>query len=120
MTLWVTQFWQDLVYGFRFMRRSLASSATAIKLHAIGIGINAAMFSVVNKVLLEPLPFPASERLVQLFVGSPMGRILVTSASQVHRLARAERCVSTRRGIQFGGAGYDLDRRLAGDGSGDP
>jgi len=69
----------DIAYGFRSMRRNVVASTTAIVVLALGIGANAAVFSVVNKVLLEPLPYPAADRLVQIFCGSPMGPVLVTS-----------------------------------------
>jgi ABC-type antimicrobial peptide transport system permease subunit len=70
---------QDIAYGVRSMRRNLVVSTTAIVVLALGIGANAAVFSVVNRVLLEPLPYPGADRLVQIFCGSPMGQVLVTS-----------------------------------------
>ena len=73
------QLLQDLRYGVRSMRRSLMSTSTAVVVLALGVGANAAVFSVVNKVLLEPLPFPAPNRLVQIFCASPRGPVLVTS-----------------------------------------
>lgn len=69
----------DIIYGFRSMRRNVVSSTTAIVVLALGIGATTAVFSVVNRVLLEPLPYPAAHRLVQIFCGSPMGPVLVTS-----------------------------------------
>lgn len=57
---------QDARYGFRAMRRSPAFSLVVILTFALGVGVNAAIFSVVNTVLLKPLPYPASERLVVL------------------------------------------------------
>ena len=74
-----SQFAGDLTYGLRSMRRAAMSSAIAIVVLALGVGANAAVFSVINKVLLEPLPYPASDRLVQVFCDSPMGRVLVAS-----------------------------------------
>jgi len=70
---------QDVAYALRTMRRNPASTATAILVLAIGIGPNAAMFSIVNKVLLEPLPYPSPDRLLQLIVASPMGNATLTS-----------------------------------------
>jgi putative ABC transport system permease protein len=57
---------KDIRYGFRAMRRSPAFSLVVILTFALGVGINTAIFSVVHAVLLKPLPYPASERLVRL------------------------------------------------------
>ena len=61
------------------MRRTVVSSATAIVVLALGVDANAAVVSVINKVLLEPLPYPAPDRLLQIFCASPMGPALAAS-----------------------------------------
>lgn len=55
---------QDLRYGARLVRRNPVFATTVIIVLAIGIGANAAMFSLINSVLLRPLPYKDSDRLV--------------------------------------------------------
>src|SRR5689334_15076129 len=67
----MTTFLQDIRYAIRTLRRSAALSLVIVVSLAIGIGANTAIFSVVNALLLKPLPYPDPDRLAVLWLRSP-------------------------------------------------
>ncbi len=60
-------FWQDLRYGARLLARFPGVTAAALLALALGTGVNTALFSIVNTVLLQPLPFPDADELIQVW-----------------------------------------------------
>ena len=67
----MTDFLQDIRYALRTFKRSAGLTFVVVASLAIGIGANTAVFSVVNALLLKPLPYPEPDRLTVLWLRSP-------------------------------------------------
>ena len=72
---------KDITYGLRSLLKRRGFTAVAVITLALGIGANSAIFSVVNAVLLRPLPYPESERLVQFDGVNPHAGITQSNMS---------------------------------------
>jgi putative ABC transport system permease protein len=73
--------WQDILYALRTMRKKPAFAVTAVLTLALAIGGNTAMFTVIHAVLLKPLPYPDSDRLVRISGGATVSRFTEMKAS---------------------------------------
>lgn len=69
----IENLFQDLRFGLRALAKSPGFAAVAILTLALGIGANTAIFTVVNAILLRPLPYPKPERMVQVMLRTPQG-----------------------------------------------
>jgi putative ABC transport system permease protein len=74
----------DLRYAFRVMSRTPSFALAVVSVLGLGIGANTAIFSIVNAVLLRPLPFEESDRLVRIFTRTPGGRLFELSPGKFY------------------------------------
>lgn len=70
---WIEDLWRDLRFSLRSLAKTPAFTSIAILIIAVGIGVNTAVFSVINTVLLKPLTYPNPQALVQMLNTSPQG-----------------------------------------------
>jgi putative ABC transport system permease protein len=110
-------FWQDVTHAVRRLRAAPVFAATAVLTLALGIGANAAIFSIVNGVLLKPLPFPVPGDLFAVYSASPSAGITQGGVSPVDlddwRAAR--RTIADLGGYFYGDGSTGVD--LTGRGS---
>jgi len=106
---WMNDLAQDLRYSFRGMRRDAGFTTFVILIAGLGIGASSTVFSVVNALLLRPLPFRDPGRLVWITNGDPWTS---TQAEHYSDLRELNRSFSDLAGW-FGGYGVG-DRQLSG------
>jgi predicted permease len=74
---------QDVRYAMRQFRKSPAFALTVVAVLALGIGANIAVFTILNGVLLRPLPFPRADRVVEIKVDGPMPYMVMSYANML-------------------------------------
>ena len=97
---------QTIRHAFRSWRRTPVLAVTALLTLSLGVGFNAAIFSVVHAVLLRPLPYPAPDRLVEVSELSPAKAGVRVSA--LNYLAFASRTNSLEALAAFNSASFNL------------
>ena len=111
-------FWQDLCYGIRMLVKSPGFALIAIVTLALGIGANTAIFSVVNGVLLNPLPFPHPEQIVSMFTEMPNfknGSISYPNFEDWRRMNRSFSSIAVYRSTGFNLSGQGEPEHLHGE-----
>jgi predicted permease len=101
-------FLADVKHACRMLARSPGFTATAVAALALGIGANTAIFSVVNTVLLKPLPYPQPDRIVQLVNTAPQGKFPGASVPKYNAWRQATDVLEDVAAYDVGGPGINL------------
>jgi len=109
---------QDLKYGVRMLAKNPGLAAIAVLTLALGIGANTALFSIVNGVLLNPLPFPEPDQLVMLHESKPnfqTGAIPYLNFLDWQKQNRTFSSMALARGYAFSFTGMGEPEQLQGE-----
>src|SRR5271170_2775311 len=107
---WLEDLWRDLKFVVRSLAKTPGFTAIAIIVIAVGIGVNTAVFSVINTVLLKPLTYPDPQSLVQLLNTNPRLRNPQPGANvpKFNIWHQQTSIFDKVAGFDFGGAGLNL------------
>jgi putative ABC transport system permease protein len=114
---WIENLLKDVRYGLLLLRRDPGFAIVAIGVMAIGIGANTAMFSLIDAVLLKPLPYAEPERIVRVWnAPSPTSRNGLSTLDFVDwkRLSTSFEALSAIRGLNVALTGNGEPARLGG------
>jgi predicted permease len=104
----LTHLLQDLRYGLRMLRASPGFTLAAVLTLALGIGANSAIFSVINGLLLQPLPYPGSERLVYVYNTYPKMNVEMAGTSIPDYLDRRGNAAALEDLAMYHNASFNL------------
>ena len=100
--------WRDVRYAWRSLRKTPGFTVIALLVVALGIGVNTAVFSVTNAVLLRPLPYPDPQSLVRLVRFTPEGPDGTASVPEFSLWRQQTSVLRDIAGYSAGGAGLNL------------
>ncbi|MGA9959171.1 MAG: ABC transporter permease, partial [Acidobacteriaceae bacterium] len=105
---WLENLWRDLQFALRSLKKTPAFTCIAILVIAVGIGVNTAVFSVINTVLLKPLTYPNPQALVQLMNTSREGSFPGANIPKFNIWLQQKKIFQQVAAYDVGGAGMNL------------
>jgi putative ABC transport system permease protein len=104
----MSDFWDNFKHAVRMFRMNPGFTFAAIAALSLGIGINTAIFTVVDAVLLKPLTYPDADRIVQFMLTSPQGKGPVVSVPKFHLWEQQTSVFQDVAAYDFGGPGFNV------------
>jgi putative ABC transport system permease protein len=104
----MSDFWDNFKHAVRMFRANPGFTFAAIAALALGIGINTAIFTVVDAVLLKPLTYPDADRIVQFMLTSPQGNGPACSIPKFQEYQQQTSAFQDVAAYDFGGPGFNL------------
>src|SRR6202012_1659262 len=105
---WIEDTWRDLRFALRSLAKTPGFALIAILVITVGIGVNTAVFSVINTVLLKPLTYPDPQSLVMLMNTSPRGSGPGANVPKFALYRQQTSIFSKVAAFDSGGAGLNL------------
>jgi len=105
---WLEELWRDMRFALRGLRKTPGFAIIAILVIAVGIGVNTAVFSVINTVLLKPLTYSDPQQLVELRNISPQGSFPGANIPKFNIWRQQSSIFQNVAAYDFGGAGLNI------------
>src|SRR6201987_5607139 len=105
---WIEDIWRDLRFALRSLAKTPGFTAIAILVIAVGIGVNTAVFSVINTVLLKPLTYPDPQSLVEMRNTGPQGSFAGANIPKFNIWHQQTSIFQRVAAYDFGGAGLNI------------
>ena len=106
--VWVEDLRRDFSFSLRSLAKAPAFAIIAVLVIAVGIGVNTAVFSVIDTVLLKPLTYPDPDRLVSLVNTSPQGNFAAASIPRFNIWRQQASIFQEVAAFDWGGAGLNI------------
>lgn len=105
---WLEDLWRDFQFALRALAKTPGFTVIAVVVIAVGIGVNTAVFSVIDTVLLKPLTYPNSDELVSLVNTSPEGNFPGATIQRFNLWRQQTGIFQHVAAYDFGGAGLNI------------